>query len=334
MNDRCVACGGEATLGLLAAVAAKLGVLVLCAKFLEKATRRTYTVHIAFAAVVFTAQTCGLAVSDSYGATIREDSPAVASMFDGMQYVLNPDKHTPEVCVFGDSLPSKLILEAVLPLLCAFLILTAISTPWHACEFSCGLRPCCNARRAFMERIKARLARKKLSASWDGDVLVNGTLALVQKETVVEREQSNDKKHSITLAASDRAKVLLALNSIPGPHLNDFENLSARQLRRLLRSLNMPTSLREEKAELVRRVQFAVDCEDKTFDSEPLPDKLERWQLTQAYLLVLVYFYAPCTRALEQLLMCRTLGGSGDSADPEPHYQPRCKTEIHIMILS
>ena len=57
MNDRCVACGAEATLGILVTVAAKLGVsLVLCAKFLDKATRRTYTVHIAFAAVVFTAQ--------------------------------------------------------------------------------------------------------------------------------------------------------------------------------------------------------------------------------------------------------------------------------------
>jgi hypothetical protein len=179
-----------------------------------------------------------------------------------------------------------------------------------------------------MERIRARLARKKLSASWEGDVVVDGKLALMQKETVAKREQSNGKKHSITLDTSDRAKVMLALNTIPGPHPNDFENLSARQLRRLLRSLNMPSSLREEKAELLRRVRFAMDCDDKQFDGEPLPDKLERWQLTQAYLLVLVYFYAPCTRALEQLLMCRTLGGSGDSADPEPHYQPRCKTEI------
>jgi hypothetical protein len=267
-------------------------------------------------------------MSDSYGASMQEDSPAVASIFDGLQYVLNPDKHTPEACLFGDSLPSKLIVEAVLPLLCASLILTAIGIPWHACKFSCGLRACCNVRRAFMERIKARLARKKLSTSWEGDVVVNGTLALVQKETVAEREQSNGKKRSITLTASDRAKVLLALNTIPGPHPNDFKHLSTRQLRRLLRGLNMPTSVREEKAELLRRVRFAMDCDDKAFDSEPLPDKLERWQLSQAYLLVLIYFYAPCTRALEQLLMCRTLGGSGDSADPEPHYQPRCKTEI------
>ena len=179
-----------------------------------------------------------------------------------------------------------------------------------------------------MERLKARLARKKLSTSWEGDVVVDGTLALVQKEAVAKRELSNGKKRSITLAASDRAKVLLALNTIPGPHPNDFENLSARQLRRLLRSLNIPTSMREEKAELLRRVRFAMDCDDKSFDSEPLPDTLERWQLTQAYLLVLIYFYAPCTRALEQLLMCRTLGGSGDPADPEPHYQPRCAAEM------
>ena len=67
-----------------------------------------------------------------------------------------------------------------------------------------------------MERLTARLMRKKLSTSWEGDVVVDGTLALVQKEAVAKREQSNGKKHSITLAASDRAKVLLAPNTIPG----------------------------------------------------------------------------------------------------------------------
>ena len=33
------------------------------------------------------------------------------------------------------------------------------------------------------------------------------------------------------------------------------------------------------------------------------------------------YFYAPCTRALEQLWMCRSVAGSGDPADPDGVYQ-------------
>jgi hypothetical protein len=36
---------------------------------------------------------------------------------------------------------------------------------------------------------------------------------------------------------------------------------------------------------------------------------------------ILLYYYAPCTRALEQLLLCRTVGGSGDPADPNTDYQ-------------
>ena len=48
---------------------------------------------------------------------------------------------------------------------------------------------------------------------------------------------------------------------------------------------------------LLRLVRFAMECDDTGFDSAPLPEQLERWQLNQAYLLVVIYFYAPCTRA-------------------------------------
>jgi hypothetical protein len=61
----------------------------------------------------------------------------------------------------------------------AFLFLTAISLPWHLVKFSCGLRAFCTMRQRAMERLQARLVRKKLSASWNGGVLVAGTLALV-----------------------------------------------------------------------------------------------------------------------------------------------------------
>jgi hypothetical protein len=66
--------------------------------------------------VLFTAQTCGLAVSDSYGASIRAEAPAVGSILDGVQSVLNPGKNAPEMCIFGDDLLSKLIVEALLPM--------------------------------------------------------------------------------------------------------------------------------------------------------------------------------------------------------------------------
>jgi hypothetical protein len=184
-----------------------------------------------------------------------------------------------------------------------------------------------------MERLKAHLMRRKLSASWNGDVLDDGTLALVPKQMVAEKAESNSKRHSFTLAASDRDKIRIAHSNIQGSQPNHFDTLSLGELQRLLRSLNIPISGHENKEELLRHVQFAMECDDPGFDSAPLPDKLERWQLMQAYLLVVIYFYASSTRALEQLMMCRTLGGSGDSADPEALYQPKCsRSMLHLCV--
>ena len=148
-----------------------------------------------------------------------------------------------------------------------------------------------------MERLQARLARKKLSAIWNGGVLVDGTQALVPKQTVAERERSDGKRRSVALAASDRGRVRIARSNIPGPQPHHFGTNSLDELRRLLRSLNISTSGHEEKEELLRLVRFATECDDPGFDSAPLPEQLERWQLNQAYLLVVIYFYAPCTRA-------------------------------------
>jgi hypothetical protein len=119
----------------------------------------------------------------------------------------------------------------------------------------------------------------------------------VPKQTVAEREQSDGKRRSVALVASNRGRVHIARSNISGPQPDHFETLSLDELRRLLRSLNISTSGHEEKEELLRRVRFATECDDPGFDSAPLPEQLERWQLNQAYMLVVIYFYAPCTRA-------------------------------------
>jgi hypothetical protein len=47
MNDRCVACGGEAGAAVLGNFAVKIAMIFLtCAKLLEKATHRTCVFHV------------------------------------------------------------------------------------------------------------------------------------------------------------------------------------------------------------------------------------------------------------------------------------------------
>ena len=59
-------------------------------------------------------QTMGLVVSDSFGNFLRDDAPAIAGVIDFFQMAFNPDKQTPEKCLFPTSLVSKLLVEAVL----------------------------------------------------------------------------------------------------------------------------------------------------------------------------------------------------------------------------
>ena len=68
----------------------------------------------AFGTVIFTLQTVGLVVSDSFATTLRLDLPATAGIVEFLQSGLNPDKQTPEKCFFPVSLAWKLLIEAVL----------------------------------------------------------------------------------------------------------------------------------------------------------------------------------------------------------------------------
>ena len=42
---------------------------------------------------------------------------------------------------------------------------------------------------------------------------------------------------------------------------------------------------------------------------------LARYQVIQSLMYVLIYYYAPCTRALQQFFMCRSLAGSKGTGD-------------------
>jgi hypothetical protein len=52
-----------------------------------------------------------------------------------------------------------------------------------------------------------------------------------------------------------------------------------------------------------------------------MPHHIRCHQMAQAVFLLMLYYYAPVTRALETLLLCRKLAGSGDPNDPDEAYQ-------------
>ena len=62
----------------------------------------------------------------------------------------------------------------------------------------------------------------------------------------------------------------------------DFEVLDERQLRRLLRSVNISTDLDDDKELLLQALRFHMDCDDNFFDNDVVPNKLKRYQLAQA----------------------------------------------------
>jgi len=138
-SDKCIPCEGAAWDEIVTRGAIKtVMILLVCAKLLEKASARTYMSTTAFATVIFTLQTVALAASDSYGTLLQSEWPAFSEFLDIAQSLLNPDRQTPEKCLFEPSLSAKFIVEAVLPPVSALGMLGLISVPWHCCSFSCG----------------------------------------------------------------------------------------------------------------------------------------------------------------------------------------------------
>ena len=85
-----------------------------------------------------------------------------------------------------------------------------------------------------------------------------------------------------------REQVWVSKRMIPGSEPADFDQLSVRQLRRLLRMGNMSTDANEDKESLLRRLRFQVNCDDANFDSSLMPPKIHLHQLMQACFLVLL----------------------------------------------
>ena len=113
--------------------------------------------------------------------------------------------------------------------------------------------------------------------------------------------------------------MFVASSTLAAGRPNDFEPLDERQLRRLLRMANIHMTGRETRPELLHSLRFLVECDDMFFDNSLMPNRLQRYQILQACMLLLVYYFAPCTRALEIYWLCRSVGGSGTQ---EPASEP------------
>jgi predicted outer membrane repeat protein len=284
-NNRCILCSGTEWISILFKIIFKaLVIAFLCAKLLEKATTRTYTLTTAFSTAVFTLQTVGLAVSDSFSMMLREDAPALATALEYTYSVFTPDRQTPEKCLFPSSLFSNLFVEAVLPPVFATAILAAIALPWHYGSTSCGLRQACDARRALVDKIQASWKGKRLVKKWAGGPILLGTFARVRQlgDRGGGEEQTT---RTLSLADCDRDQIWTSYRDIGAAQQADFAELDERQLQRLLRMGDIHTAGRETKPELLRRLRFHVHCDDPLYDNAPMPTQLQPHQLAQAGLL-------------------------------------------------
>jgi hypothetical protein len=300
-----VQCTGASASAITSKIAVKFGMIgLVCFKLLDKASTRTYTATTGFATIVFTAQTVALAVKDSFGQLLQSEAPGLNEFLDFWQSVLNPDQETPEKCMFSSGLFTNLVVEAVLPPLIALAITLVVSLSWHICGYSCGLRFLCNKKRIISDRLKGKWERfsikapkfhkkrPRLTKEWRGERLLSGTYARFQKEKEYEiiGGRSVAIKESITrrtskLNNSDIGRVWVAPSTMMGPQSSDYDKLDSRQLRRLLRSLNITTT-DETDAELKRHLRFQLECEDRLFDDSLMPQKLARPNLKQACMYV------------------------------------------------
>ena len=222
------------------------------------------------------------------------------------------------------------------PTLALATVLT-ISLLWHAAGCSCGLRLFCNTKRAFMDKLSGRMARRVLRVKsgkpimvpmftkvWGGEKLLDGTYARIDNLWQDGKGQADlprlalkahgfetDAKRTIKLAGSDVGQIWIAHKAIPASQPTDFDDLDTRQLRRLLRFGNVETSGKEDDETLRHMLRFQLECDDNLVDDSMMPKKLARYQVYQACMYVMIYYYAPCTRALQQFFMCRSLAGSG-----------------------
>ena len=77
-------------------------------------------------------------------------------------------------------------------------------------------------------------------------------------------------------------QVFVSRSTLAAPAANDFDENNPRQLRRLLRMANIATTDTDPKPELLQELRFHVDCDDALFDNGKMPDTLQRYQIKQA----------------------------------------------------
>lgn len=344
--DACIACAGNAWLLALSMFGIKSAALLLViAQLLAKAATKSYTATTAFGTIIFTVQTVGLVVADSFQDALESSASALAGVVDILQLAATPDKQTPEKCAFPTTLFFEMLVTAVLQPAYAFALLAAVSLAWHKFGCSCSIRRLCDAKQAVADCMAARLQAKSLTARWaGGGVLLQGTWARVQiKPQSGPTPEAAHMTRTVALSDCDPAQIFVSRSTLAAPASNDFEENDPRQLRRLLRGYNIATTATDTKPELLHVLRFHVDCDDALFDNSRMPKNLQRYQILQACMHLLMYFFAPCTRAFEAYWLCRSLAGSGDPNDPRPEYREEylkhdmshaCWHGEHLLVLT
>jgi hypothetical protein len=290
-QDTCILCTGTAWMHTLSMFAAKTACLLLVdAQLLVKATTKSYTATTAFGTIIFTGQTIGLVVADSFQHALATNAPALAGLVDVLQLAVTPDKQALEKCAFPSTLLFKLLVEAVLQPAYAFAILAMIAFSWRTAGFSCGLRRLCDAKHATLDRLAGKMKAKHLKIPWNGEgVLIKGTWAKVApRPTAGLKSLAPSTTRTVGLAECDPARILIAGSTLAAPAATDFDKNDKRELRRMLRALNITTTGRETEQELLKELRFQLDCDDVLFDNSKMPARLQRYQITQACVLLLM----------------------------------------------
>ena len=196
--------------------------------------------------------------------------------------------------MFPTSLASKLFVEAILPPLLALLVLAAIAMPWHSVGISCGLQRGCNKKRSWSDTLAGKRKRKKLTKEWQGEGLPDGTYAVMMRRNSDDNAaapgnfQDGNMRRSIELQDGHRGQVWIAHSTIAASEPSDYEQLSVRELRRLLAMANVTTTGKEDQRSLLRTLRFQSDCNEVLVDTSLIPRKVHAYQIKQACFLVLL----------------------------------------------
>jgi hypothetical protein len=213
--------------------------------------------------------------------------PTVAYLLSVLQQLLNPDQEQPERCLFQETLFTKFIVGAVLPVLVTGGVLTGVTLPWYATGKTCGFRPVMKVLHMGRDIALTFVANfSAMDMKWNGEGRLRvGTFArLVQSEHAVLDKYGTSWKRRMaqglygfksdsdrTIAVVPGQEVWVKETEVGGPEANDFSQLDHRELMRLLRMASYEVSGFMPKAQLLRLLRFTVDSDDVQYDPRPPP---------------------------------------------------------------